>query len=331
MLRPLVSVTITNYNYANYIAQALNSVLQQTFQDFEIIVVDNASTDNSIEIIQEFMRRDRRIRLIAHTKNMGGQYSLIEACREARGKYRVQIDADDWIKDPQAFELQVAMLERRPDMAFVYSDVVVHDGQNQPQFSIAAYPYDIILPGEQAVEDIMTTMAHSGVMLRLDSYRAVGGYDQRYKYADDLKLYMDLCLQGSVGYIRRELYINRQHAKGSMARSGAKIYHETILVLEEMFRGPLRTRIANVRALRSRILRNALTAFATPLIFGDQYRFGWQVYWENVKINPYLTIFQRRSIVLLLRTLLGQTKYDQLRSLARRAVRSLPLKRPATV
>ena len=68
---PLVSVTVTNYNYARFVTRNIESILTQTFTDFELIVIDNASTDDSIAILEDFARRDERIRLIAHEVNQG--------------------------------------------------------------------------------------------------------------------------------------------------------------------------------------------------------------------------------------------------------------------
>ena len=119
MENPLLSITITNYNYGRFLPKNLDSILNQTFQDFEIIVVDDCSTDNSREILRDYAQRDSRIRLVEHESNQGLAESIIHASDLARGRYLAHMDGDDWIVDPKAFELEVAVLEKDPEIAFV--------------------------------------------------------------------------------------------------------------------------------------------------------------------------------------------------------------------
>jgi glycosyltransferase involved in cell wall biosynthesis len=108
---PLVSVIIPAYNRANTIARAINSVLNQTEQNFEIIVADDGSTDNTVEIVRTF--NDRRIHILTHPKNLGPAAARNTAVRNATGKYLALLDSDDeWL--PAKLEKQVEALRNAP-------------------------------------------------------------------------------------------------------------------------------------------------------------------------------------------------------------------------
>jgi glycosyltransferase involved in cell wall biosynthesis len=94
-LTPKLSFIVLSYNYADLIGQTIHSILGQTVQDFEIVVVDDASTDASCDVIRSFA--DPRIRLLVNERNLGGAGSYNRAVQAARGEYLVNLDADDWI------------------------------------------------------------------------------------------------------------------------------------------------------------------------------------------------------------------------------------------
>ncbi len=96
MTAPLFSICIPNYNYAHYIDQTIDSVLSQTFQDFEIIIADNASTDNSLEVIQSY--DDPRIKLVLNQYNVGFAPNLDRATENTTGQYILLLSSDDIMK-----------------------------------------------------------------------------------------------------------------------------------------------------------------------------------------------------------------------------------------
>ena len=97
---PKISVFITSYNYGEYIEQAIQSVLAQTYQDFEVIIIDNASTDNSIEIIEKYTKISPKIHLYQHPdgKNHGLIASIKLGIEKAKGDYIAFVEADDFIE-----------------------------------------------------------------------------------------------------------------------------------------------------------------------------------------------------------------------------------------
>jgi glycosyltransferase involved in cell wall biosynthesis len=316
MTGPMVTVTVTNYNYAQFLGQNFDSVLGQTFEDFELLVIDNASTDDSLAVINEYAAADRRVRVVRHEQNQGALASLRESCDIALGKYRVHVDADDWILAADALETQVRLLEDHPAMAFTYSSMVLAD-ENDRWLNVS-HPYegDAIVSGEQALEAVLGfNVGHSGMMLRLDGYRKIGGYADGFRHLDDILLAARLCETGDVGYIDRTLYGFRQHGANAHLRPQMGIITEEILpVIDVAFDGPLGERLPDAEGTRKRVVRKALVHMPTQFIFSGQPKIGWQLWWESVKARPADTILQRRTLALAARTLLGSRGYDIVRS-----------------
>ncbi|MBR4927350.1 MAG: glycosyltransferase family 2 protein, partial [Alphaproteobacteria bacterium] len=112
---PLVSVVMPVYNRENYVKEALDSILNQSFQDFEVIVVDDGSTDKTLSVLQEYAEKDSRIHVYAHEKNCGVGCARNTAQSHAIGKYLAIMDSDD-VMVPQRLERQVRAMEENPDI-----------------------------------------------------------------------------------------------------------------------------------------------------------------------------------------------------------------------
>jgi len=137
---PTVSVIISTYNRAHLIGRAIQSVLNQTYQDFEVIVVDDGSTDNTEEIVKSF--NDPRIRYIRHEKNKGAAAARNTGIKAARGKYIAFQDSDDeWL--PEKLEKQMKVFENAPPEAgVVYTDMqrINEDGEHYWEMGKIGYP-----------------------------------------------------------------------------------------------------------------------------------------------------------------------------------------------
>jgi glycosyltransferase involved in cell wall biosynthesis len=302
---PRLSVTLTNRNYARFLGRSIESILGQTFTDFELIVIDNASTDESASLIAEYAGRDPRIRVIAHTRDRGIFASLRESCDVARGQYRVHVDADDWVLSSHAFGRQIDLLDAHPAMSLAYSSMTIFGADERLAYAAHPYPGDVILSGEDALEAILGFgITHSGMMFRLASYRAAGGYPAGFLMCLDVMLAVRLAEQGSVGYIDDALYAFRVHGGNDHLASRVNVVREEILpMIDAAFDGPLGARLQNMRAVRRRVRRRALVHVPTQLIFSGRIRAGWRMYIESAKARPVDTLFQRRSLALVAQTL----------------------------
>lgn len=126
---PKISVAMSVYNGEKYLREAIESILKQTYSDFEFIICDDASKDNSVEIIKEYAEVDKRIVLVKNETNLGLAFSLNKCIKNARGEYIARMDADD-IAINTRFENQLKYLENNPDIAFVCGGVyLINEGE----------------------------------------------------------------------------------------------------------------------------------------------------------------------------------------------------------
>lgn len=314
---PLLSVTVLNYNYAHYVKKCLDSILAQDFSDFEVIVIDDKSTDNSLTVIEPYLK-DPRVRLIAHSVNQGFVKSLIEGAVESRGKYITVISADDWAASPTAFSQQVQMMEAHRDMAFVYSAYGHYSDDSTLDHVRRASDSTMVKAAvDEAFRHVVRSpfFLHSGTIIRRSAYDAAGGYDDTYRYSVDTKMWLMLSHQGSVGYINDMLYGYRRHPTNmSKAVNSFKIAIQEILrAIDTAFKALPAHKQIEFCSLRREAEQRALVAFAVDDIFRNWYAVGWRAWLESFKIRPLDTLFQKMTFVLIARTALGPKGFAALR------------------
>lgn len=130
---PLVSVVMPAYNAAEYVEQAVESILNQTYKRFEFIIIDDASTDSTFNILKDVRAKDKRIILIQNQENLGVTKSLNKGLELARGKYIIRMDADDW-SYPERFELQMELMEKNPKVVVCGSYVEICDSKLKTKY-----------------------------------------------------------------------------------------------------------------------------------------------------------------------------------------------------
>lgn len=121
---PFVSVLMPVYNGGEYLSTAIDSILNQTYTDFEFLIIDDGSTDNSLSIIKQYQQKDDRIRIIVNDTNKGLVYSLNTGFDQARGKYIARMDADD-ISVPNRFQMQVDFMEQHPHISVLGTQIKI--------------------------------------------------------------------------------------------------------------------------------------------------------------------------------------------------------------
>ncbi|MEA2019029.1 MAG: glycosyltransferase family 2 protein [Campylobacterota bacterium] len=134
-MNSLISIITPSYKSKNFISQTIDSVLSQTYKNWEMIIVDDVSPDNSNEIIEEYCKNDSRIKLIKLEKNSGPAVARNRAIEEAKGRYIAFLDADDlWI--PEKLEKQLGFMKEN-DLAFTYSsyDLIDEEGNSLGNFT----------------------------------------------------------------------------------------------------------------------------------------------------------------------------------------------------
>jgi glycosyltransferase involved in cell wall biosynthesis len=212
---PLLSFIVLSFNYERYIAQTLKSIVDQTVQDFEIVVVDDASTDRSFEVVASF--KDPRIRLLRNSSNIGGAASYNRAVEAARGEWLVNVDADDWIA-PRKAELQLVAARADPRLDVIGSYVSVRDEDDRPHPSGEALQASINRPHNFNVADTWigaNYLCRSSTMVRAAAHRRIGLDDPAMVRAPDYELWTRALSAGlQIKVLPEELTFMRVHSRG---------------------------------------------------------------------------------------------------------------------
>lgn len=183
-----LSVIMAVYNGKLYLPQALESILTQTFRDFEFLVVDDGSTDESAQILAGAARRDPRIQIITNPANIGLTRSLNKVLAKARGTIIARMDADD-IALPERFEKQIAFLQENSEVGVVGTAYYFINEEG------GVIGGKTILVDDESIQKALirfNPFLHSSVMIRKDFLNRVRGYDERYVRAQDYDLWMRL-------------------------------------------------------------------------------------------------------------------------------------------
>lgn len=173
------------HNGERFLAQAIDSVLCQTFTDFEFIIVDDGSTDATATILDAYRERDRRLELIRQP-NAGYIAALNSGCDAARGEFIARIDADD-LCEPARFGRQIEFLDSRPEIAVVGGAMLLITADGRP-FYLATFPQ---APTEtRAALEHRNPLGHPTVMMRRSAFLSVAGYRAAFAHAEDYDLWL---------------------------------------------------------------------------------------------------------------------------------------------
>jgi len=263
---PKVSVLLPVWNAERYLAGAIDSVLAQTFTDFELLVVDDGSTDGSGALIRRY--RDRRIRRIENEKNLGVTRSLNLGIAQAKGRYLARMDADD-LCVVERLERQVAYLDAHPNVALVASRARCIDARGAER-RIIATPTD----GEMLRRRLRVgnCIVHGSVMMRSDAVRALGGYDESMVRAQDYDLWLRLSERHAIAALPELLYAWREHGVSVGRRH-----------LEEQDAAADRARIAARRRFATALVEAVQSG---KLGAGDAARRAIEPLWEEDAVRP---------------------------------------------
>ena len=204
---PRVSVVMPVYNGERYLAEAIASILGQTYADFELIIVDDASTDGSAEIIEEYLRRDSRIRFIQLEQNVGSASARNRGIDIASGEYVAMMDCDD-ICLPDRLRKQVTYLDANPRIGVVGSNMRVVDQDLKFRFeSNLPLVHALITWGLV----FSASLADPSTMIRRELLHVVGGYDEACRTADDTEMWTRLIQQTRFANLPDILMLYRRH------------------------------------------------------------------------------------------------------------------------
>lgn len=211
---PLVSVVMAVYNSQRGLAATFESLEKQTFQDFEVVVVDDGSTDNTWRVISTFDRA--WLRAHRHTENRGQTTALNTGIELARGKYIARHDAED-TSEPTRFEKQIALLEDDTSIVLAGTQVDWVDG-NGDLVRHFEYPLEPERIRSQMQEK--NSFGHGSVMVRRKVLEEAGGYRPEFRYAQDYDLWLRIAAKNRVANLPETLYKMRfSRRMASVARN----------------------------------------------------------------------------------------------------------------
>ena len=209
---PAASVVMAVWNGETYLGEAIESILSQTFSDFEFIIVDDGSTDRTPELLAAYQSKDPRISFFS-CDNQGQASALNFACRQARGKYLINLDADD-VALPTRIEKQLAFLENNPGTVLLgtASQLVWADGRRIRE---RIPPTDDASIREELVK--RASICHTSVAMRKDAWLAAGGYRAPFKCGQDYDLFLRIADQGKLANLDEVLVLHRIHGNQKTA------------------------------------------------------------------------------------------------------------------
>ncbi len=248
MPAPAVSVIMPLYNHAKYVGMAIDSILQQTFQDFELIVVDDGSTDDGAAVVKKYIKQDKRIRL--HQQANGGfGMACNQGLRLARGRYVVWQDADDF-SHPEKLIWQYELLEKNKDIGGVNVSYDAIDGENNfphtPHMNIEKYKKQKINPRDMNLSyddrrfliNIKKTfhLFYGNTMFRRSCYDMVG-WHRNIKACGDRDMFWRLQEKFQIAILTNSIvspHLVRTHQQQTTKRTKNKIFGKIKIGLGHM-------------------------------------------------------------------------------------------------
>ena len=206
MVNPRVSIGIPSYNHEKYISDTIDSILNQTFQDFEIIITDDGSSDNTVEVIKSFS--DPRIKLFVFEKNQGACKAINNCIINSKGEYFANISSDD-VWEPDKLEKQVKFLDENLNIPAVFTKVKIIDEDGKPFKNKNHFYSDIFEQKNRSRSKWLNQffykgncICHPSMLIRKDVYDEIGLYNELMANIPDLDMWVRLCLKYDIHILR---------------------------------------------------------------------------------------------------------------------------------
>jgi glycosyltransferase involved in cell wall biosynthesis len=311
---PKVSVVIPAHNHARFLPDALASVRQQTWREFDVVVVDDGSTDNTAEVVAGFAPHVRYL----YQPNAGPSSARNTGIRHTHGEYVAFLDADDtWM--PEKLALQVEYLDAHPDAGLVFTKVLVMSEAGQPLYT---YPHRYRY-GRRAFARLLLWPYGSMnvVMVRRACFERFGLFDESLPAAEDWDMWLRVAPFFRLGFLDRPLGTYRQSSNSVSRGSGVQQAPEAFRrVLDKLFSDPERL-AGHSRAELARLRRLAYASLEVTVALNMATN-PWPHLLRAVRLHPGIAPLRWRAVgLLLLRPFLGEGRMHWWDERARRFVR----------
>lgn len=211
--KPKVSVLMSVYDGEKTLERCMDSVLNQTYDDFEFIIINDGSNDNTSEILMRYAKKDNRIKIIKNTVNLGQAKSLNKGIKKAKGKYVAIIDADDWWENNK-LEIQMRFIRANPSYGLVGIGTIAHNDFTKEKKLLKHR----VENDKEIKRKILKKVpfSHSSIIIKRQLLEIFGGYDEQIKYAPDYELYLRLLKDTKFYKIQKHLCHKTTHRVGSI-------------------------------------------------------------------------------------------------------------------
>jgi len=208
---------MASYNHAKYLPEAIESVLKQTFRDFELVIIDDASQDQSRSLIETYAQKDDRIRAIFHDKNQGIAFTANQGMAAAKGKYITFIDSDDvWM--PEKLQNQLDILTRDENLV-VWSEGLIIDEAGAPTGETFTQIHQSSEREKSGniFEDLLqgNHILGSSMIFKRENLKGIH-FDDRFRYLNDYQFYVDLAHLYKFWFIQEPLVYYRVHSTNTV-------------------------------------------------------------------------------------------------------------------
>lgn len=225
---PKVSVVIPAYNAMTYLPQTLDSVLRQTFTDFEVLIINDGSKDNIIQWVSEIT--DPRVKLISQ-ENQGLPGARNTGIAHAQGEYIAFLDADD-LWESTKLEKQIQCFEEHPEAGVVYTWTLLVDEYGKPTGRIFASQAEGNVWRQLLETDVISN--GSSAMIRKDCFDIVGVFDRTLTSAEDLDMWLRIAVHYPFAVVKEPLTLYRQYSN-SMSKNRQRMFQNLRTVVEKAF------------------------------------------------------------------------------------------------
>lgn len=224
--KPLISVCVSAYNYGRYLQDCIESVINQSMNDWELIICDDCSTDNTQEVVYQYSQRDKRIRYVRNEKRLGMNGNIKKSADLGSGKYLKILCADDWLTS-DCLEVFCNLMEKNPNVVIATSAEIQCDDIGSPlriQFFFGEHIS--VISGERMLDRMAQGHGFGGnssFFIRTAAYKKVNGYDENLLYAPDYDLAARLCRVGDYLHTDKPLFFARRHLASSSSTNPRKL------------------------------------------------------------------------------------------------------------
>ncbi|MGF1672663.1 MAG: glycosyltransferase family 2 protein [Rivularia sp. (in: cyanobacteria)] len=312
---PKVSIIIPAYNAMTYLPETLESAFQQTFTDFEILIINDGSSDNLVEWVSQIT--DKRVKLISQ-ENQGVSIARNTGINNSQGEYIAFLDADD-LWEATKLEKQVNCLEANPTVGLTYTWTTFIDQFSQPTgVSIVSHAQGYVWE-EIVVRDMIST--GSSTMIRAECFKKVGLFDADLSVGEDRDMWTRIALIYPFAVIKEPLTLYRRHSQNT-TKSNQKIIPQLSRVIEKTFQNIPE----NLLYLKNRSY-GWMNIFAAWSAIEQEKDYKQAKYYcqQAVKHYPqirFTSMYLRLTIAIAMLALFGYQTYDKIRGLKKNLVKN---------